>query len=86
MTENIENTNPENRPTHRLIQEKAFFKIDANGRQTRDKETIEITRGWLQKAKESDIHYISWANTAIPVLPDIDGKTTLRTFEINYQD
>lgn len=74
------------RPTKRLVQEKAFYKTDVNGRQVRQTETIEITRGWDEVGRESGKSYVSWANTTIPVLPDVDGKITLRTFEINYDE
>ncbi len=85
MTENNETQNS-NRPTRRLIQEKAFYKFDANGNKHRETETIEISRGWDQVGKENGTPYISWANTTIPVLPDADGKIVLRTFEINYEE
>lgn len=83
MTGSNENQETKNRPTHRLIQEKAFYRIDANGRQVRDKETIELARGWLQ-VSDNNVTYISWANSTIPVLPDVDGKIVRRAFEINY--
>jgi len=80
------NTSTTNRPTKRLMQEKAFYKLDAQGKSIRQTELIEIARGWEQQAKQSGQTYISWANTTVPVLPDVEGKITLRTFEITYGD
>ena len=79
-------TETKNRPTKRLVQEKAFYKTDASGRQVREVENVEITRGWDQVGRDSGNPYISWANTTVPIFPDVDGKITLRTFEINYED
>lgn len=78
--------NTKRRPSKRLVQEKAYYKADSTGRVIRTTETLEITRGWDEVGKESGKPYISWAHTTIPVLPDIDGKITLRTFDITYED
>lgn len=88
MTDTRQNqkTETKNRPTKRLVQEKAYYRQDATGRQIREVETVEITRGWDQVGKESGSPYISWANTTVPVFPDVDGKITLRTFDITYED
>lgn len=86
MTDNTQSSNAENRPTHRLVQEKAYYRFDRNGNRQREIQQIELCRGWLQKAKDSDIHYISWENSTIPVLPDADGAIVRRTWEINYDD
>ena len=74
------------RPTKRLVQEKAFYKTDGSGRQVRQTEMVEITRGWDEVGRENGTPYISWANTTQPIFPDVDGKITLRTFDIKYDD
>ena len=74
------------KPTRRLIQEKAFYRTGGNGQQIRDRETIEISRGWDEVGRESGRPYVSWANTTVPVLPDVDGRIVLRTFEITYDE
>ncbi|MEP1782110.1 hypothetical protein [Reichenbachiella sp.] len=84
MTDNKQNSNAKKKPTRRLVQEKAFYKTGPNGQQIRNTETIEISRGWDEVGRESGNPYISWANTTVPVLPDVDGRIVLRTFEINY--
>ncbi|MFY0601648.1 MAG: hypothetical protein JXR03_18385 [Cyclobacteriaceae bacterium] len=86
MTNNNQNSNTGKKPTRRLVQEKAFYRTDGNGRQVRQTETIEITRGWDEVGRESGAPYVSWANTTIPVLPDVDGRIVLRTFEITYNE
>jgi hypothetical protein len=86
MTDTTPNQETKNRPTKRLVQEKAFYKTDGNGRQVRQTETIEITRGWDEVGRDSGNPYISWAHTTVPVFPDVDGKIVLRTFDINYED
>ena len=83
---NQTSTTSKNRPTQRLVQEKAYYKTDGQGRQVREVENIEITRGWDQIGRDSGVPYISWANTTIPIFPDVDGKITLRTFQITYED
>ncbi|MEO9474613.1 MAG: hypothetical protein ABJG41_03750 [Cyclobacteriaceae bacterium] len=86
MTDNTKNTQTKKRPTKRLVQEKAYYKTDSNGRQIRQTENVEITRGWDEVGRESGNPYISWALTTAPVFPDVDGKIILRTFDISYED
>ncbi|GEM_PF-3298004 len=86
MTDTNKTTETKNRPTKRLVQEKAYYKTDAQGRQVRDIDTVEITRGWDQIGRESGNPYISWAITTVQITPDIDGKIKLITFDINYEE
>ena len=86
MTTTTQNQEAKKRPTKRLVQEKAFYRTDAQGRQIRQVEMVEITRGWDEIGRESGNPYISWAHTTVPIFPDVDGKITLRTFEINYEN
>ena len=86
MTDNKQNSNSGRKPTRRLVQEKAFYKTGLNGKQIRDTETIEISRGWDEVGRDSGRPYVSWANTTVPVLPDVDGRIVLRTFEITYDE
>jgi len=86
MTENTQNQETKKRPTKRLVQEKAYFKTDGSGRQVRQTELVEITRGWDEVGRDSGNPYISWANTTVPIFPDVDGKIVLRTFDINYEN
>ena len=86
MTYTHQKTETKNRPTKRLVQEKAYYKTDASGRQVRETENVEVTRGWEQVGRESGKPYISWANTTVPVFPDVDGRIVLRTFDITYDN
>ncbi len=79
-----ENKNTGRKPTRKLVQEKAYYKTVRNGQQKRTTEIIEITRGWDEVGQESGIPYISWADTTMPIMPDVDGRIVLRTFEITY--
>ncbi|KAF2510347.1 hypothetical protein E0W72_07645 [Flavobacterium arcticum] len=89
MTNTTQNTNTninnENRPNWRLVQEKAYFKTGRNGQSTKETKTIELAVGW-KKTSEKGVHYISWSDSVIPVLPDVDGRIVTRAFEITYDD
>ena len=85
MTDNSQNTNNDNKPNWRLIQEKAYYKIGRSGQQTRETKNIELAVGW-QKTSENGTNYISWSDSVIPVLPDIDGRIVTRAFEIKHDN
>lgn len=71
-------------PNWRLVQEKAYYKMDAQGRNVRTTVTIEIAVGWDEIGRDSGKPYISWSNSVVPVMPDVDGRVVLRAFQIEY--
>ncbi|OIQ19309.1 MAG: hypothetical protein BM557_06285 [Flavobacterium sp. MedPE-SWcel] len=79
------NTENEKRPNWRLVQEKAYFKTARKGQSTKATKTIELAVGW-KKTSEKGINYISWSDSVIPVLPDVDGRIVTRAFEITYDN
>ena len=79
------NTNNENKPNWRLVQEKAYYRIDKNGHPNRETKNIELAVGW-QKTSENGTNYISWSDSVTPVLADIDGRIVTRAFEIKYDN
>ena len=83
MTDTTQNTTNQNKPNWRLVQEKAYLKGGRNGQMLRETKTIELAVGW-QKASENGVNYISWSDSVIPVLPDIDGRIVTRAFEITH--
>ncbi|WP_442267630.1 hypothetical protein ACSIGC_08155 [Tenacibaculum sp. ZS6-P6] len=85
MENKTETTNNENKPNWRLVQEKAYYKTARNGQQVRETKNIELAVGW-QKANENGTNYISWSDSVIPVLPDVDGRIVTRAFEITYDN
>lgn len=80
------NTNDKKRPNWRLVQEKAFYKIGHQGQTARSTDTIEIAVGWDEVGRESGKPYISWSNSVVPAMPDVDGRIVLRAFQITYDD
>ena len=79
MTENTQNE--KTKPNMKLVQEKAYNRIGANGQLNRQSKTIDITVGWT-KISDAGNAYISWADSVVPVEPDIDGRIKLVTFAI----
>ena len=79
------NTNKENKPNWRLVQEKSYFKTGRNGQQTRETKNIELAVGW-QKTSDNGTNYTSWSDSVIPVLPDVDGRIVTRSFEIKHDN
>lgn len=86
MTNKTKNTNGNKKPNWRLVQDKAFYKTTSGGKQIRDTKIIEIAVGWNEVGQESGNPYISWSDSVTPVLPDVDGRIVLRSFEINYDE
>lgn len=58
QTTSTEKANNQNMPNWRLIQEKAYYKTNRNGQQTRETKNVEIAVGW-QKVSEKGTNYIS---------------------------
>ena len=85
MENNTQNTKNDNKPNWRLIQEKFYFRTGRNGQQVRETKNIELAVGW-QKTSENGTNYISWSDSVIPVLPDIDGRIVMRAFEIKHDN
>ncbi|MDN5215557.1 hypothetical protein QQ020_26000 [Fulvivirgaceae bacterium BMA12] len=86
MTSKTQNQDNGNNPRWRLVQQKAFYKIDASGRPIRSTKNIELAVGWDDIGRDSGKPYISWSDSVTPVLPDIDGRIILRAFEISYEE
>lgn len=79
-------SNDKKMPNWRLVQEKAYYKPDSQGRAVRCTDTIEIAVGWDEVGRESGKPYISWSNSVVPAMPDVDGRIVLRAFQITYDD
>ncbi len=84
MTNNTQNKDNGKNPRWRLVQQKAYNKIGANGQQIRSTKNIELAVGWDEIGRDSGRPYISWSDSVTPVLPDIDGRIVIRSFEIDY--
>ena len=80
-----ETTETKNTPDYKLVQEKAYLKMGPNGSLIRKSTTIDITVGWNQTSKDG-MPYISWADSVVPVEPDIDGRIKLVTFPIKNEE
>ncbi|MBI1183578.1 hypothetical protein GC194_04870 [bacterium] len=77
-------TTEKKKPTWRLVQDKVFYKSGPLGQLVRDTSQIEVAVGWDETGRESRKPYISWSNSVVPVLPDVDGRIALRAFPINH--
>lgn len=81
MENNTQHTDSKNTPNWKQVQEKAFYKVGRNGQQIREIKQIELAVGW-ENISENGTKYISWSDSVIPVLPDVDGRIVMRSFEI----
>ncbi len=86
MANKTQNPNKGRKPDWRTVQEKAYYRTGPNGQQIRCSQTIELAVGWNEIGQESGVPYISWADTVVPVFPDVDGRIVRRTFQIVHDE
>ncbi len=84
MTDTLKTTNETKtgrKPDWKLVQEKAYHRVKNNGQLERKSTTIDIAVGWNETSRDG-MDYISWSDSVVPVMPDIDGRIKLVTFPI----
>ena len=73
------------RPSHKLVQEAAYYVLDKNGNRVRKTKNIDLAYGWLETSKNGT-SYISFADAVQAVLPDADGRIKRVVFELTYDN
>ena len=72
-------------PTWKLVQEKAYYGVQQDGRSMRKTKTLNITVGWDRTSKDG-MQYISFADSLQNITADVDGKIKLILFPITNND
>jgi len=74
-------TNENQRPSWKLVQEKAYYTIKKEESRIRKTRNIDVTVGW-DRESGNGLSYISFADGVQSIEPDADGRVKLVLFPI----